>query len=145
MARIRNCVSKTGFVNKLPSQRVLQELFRYDERRGHLYWRFKINSAVKLGVPIGSKQYAKGKRAMVRINKILYYVSRVIWKLVTGKDPGSKEVDHDDRNHCNDKWKNLKLVTRRQNLANSIPNYEPLRWITSVRHKYGTLNRRVSS
>lgn len=82
---------------------------------------------------------------MVRINKILYYVSRVIWKLVTGKDPGNKEIDHDDRNYCNDKWKNLKLVTRRQNLANSIPNYESLRWISSVRYKYGNLGRRASS
>lgn len=116
MRKVKNKASRTGWSNMLPSVKVLRTLFRYDKKSGNLYWRIRINSAIKLGVPIGSKQRAKGHRLYVRIYGILYHVSRVIWKWVTGVDPGSKEVDHDDNDKTNNKWSNLNLLSRQQNL-----------------------------
>lgn len=117
---MKNSVSRTGFVNPIPSQSKLKRLFKYDMKTGHLYWRERINPAIVLGVPIGLKEKNKGKRAMVRIDGVLLYASRVIWKMQTGVDPGSNEIDHKDRDRSNDAWKNLQLLTRKQNLARAI-------------------------
>lgn len=85
-----------------------------------MYWRKRINAAIVLGVPIGFKQKKKGKRAMVRIDGVLLYASRVIWRLKTGKDPGPNEVDHIDRDKTNDAWDNLQLLTRKQNMGRAL-------------------------
>jgi hypothetical protein len=139
--KVRNSVSRTGYVRELPPQAKLRVLFRYDKKTGHLYWRERINASIKLGVPISLKQKLKGERPRVRIDGILYATSRVIWRLMTGHDPGGNEIDHEDRDHCNDAWENLRLATRKQNLANRRSNHALLSEIAKSRHKSGTLGR----
>ena len=38
--------------------------------------------------------------------------------MITGEDPGDKEVDHKDRVRDNNAWHNLQLVTRGENAIN---------------------------
>lgn len=54
-----------------------------------------------------------------RITKQHYLVHRLIWKLVTGDDPGQMEVDHINRNRSDNRWCNLRLVSHSQNQNNA--------------------------
>jgi hypothetical protein len=42
----------------------------------------------------------------------------LIWRLVTGEDPGELDVDHTDGNRTHNAWHNLRLGTRSQNASN---------------------------
>jgi hypothetical protein len=57
------------------------------------------------------------------INGRLYKTHRLVWFVMTGEWP-SLEVEHRDLDQANNKWGNLRLATRAQNLANKrkVPN-----------------------
>jgi hypothetical protein len=48
----------------------------------------------------------------------LWQAHRLIWKLVTGKDPGEHEIDHINRDRIDNRWNNLRLVDRYEQMAN---------------------------
>lgn len=54
----------------------------------------------------------------VKIANKRYMSSVLAWFYMTGKWP-KRIVDHKDNNKTNDRWKNLRLATRRQNRVNS--------------------------
>ena len=54
----------------------------------------------------------------VRIDGERYYLSRVVYAMATGEDPGNLDVDHVDRNPDNNHPSNLRAVTHRQNMVN---------------------------
>jgi hypothetical protein len=56
----------------------------------------------------------------VRVNKEAFKLARIIWKIVTGKDPVG-EVDHIDLNRRNNRWTNLRDATSAQNNRNRKP------------------------
>ena len=58
----------------------------------------------------------------VKLNseRLRYYAHRVIWKWVTGEDPGALDIDHKNGiSDCN-AWHNLRTATRKQNRANQL-------------------------
>lgn len=117
-------------MTKLPSQKILRECFRYEPETGKLFWksrpRYHFGSA--RGWNVANSQH-EGKEAFTcthsegykqgSINLVLYFAHRVIWKLMTGKDPIA-DIDHKDRNRANNKWVNLREANRAQNNANSV-------------------------
>ncbi|MDR8091104.1 HNH endonuclease [Burkholderia gladioli] len=50
--------------------------------------------------------------------KVQMLLHRVIWKLVTGDDPGDALIDHRDCDGYNNRWSNLRLATKAQNSMN---------------------------
>lgn len=110
--------SPKGYARALPDLKRLNEVFRYDRKTGELYWRKKINPAVKMGEPISKKQKEKNRQTFVRLDGVLWHMPRIIWKMCTGKDPGSMEIDHIDRDRTNNRFKNLRLATRSMNVLN---------------------------
>jgi len=52
-----------------------------------------------------------------KVNGSHYYNSRLIWKMVNGKDP-EQVIDHIDNNPSNNVISNLRDVTQRENLMN---------------------------
>lgn len=102
---------------ELPSIEILNQRLRYDADTGKLINKIRTKSAVKdeeAGTSIG-----KGYRA-VWINNERYLYHRVIWKLITGEDPGDSMIDHIDRDPSNNRINNLRLTTKDDNQRNRL-------------------------
>lgn len=57
---------------------------------------------------------------MISVDGRRYAASNLAWLYMTGEMP-SKLVDHRNQNKIDDRWDNLRLATRSQNVANTGP------------------------
>ena len=100
----------------LPSQEYLLNLFSYEPETGKLFHKVYKNSQAQSGDAagcLGGDGYIN-----VTINKQKFYISRIIWMMMTGDDPGALYVDHKDRDRSNNRWNNLRLANRPQQMWN---------------------------
>ena len=99
----------------LPDLRRLSELLAYDPETGLLTYKTR-RGRFRAGAVAGTV-LTNGYRQVV-IDYSNYYASRLIWKLQTGEDPLEKEVDHINHDRDDNRWRNLRLVSRSENLRN---------------------------
>jgi hypothetical protein len=99
----------------LPTQERLQELFEYSVVTGTLTRKIGVYGAAA-GCSVGGKSNTGYWRAGV--DRGHYQAHRLIWRLVTGEDPGELDVDHIDGERTHNAWHNLRLGTRSQNASN---------------------------
>jgi len=94
--------------------------FSYDETTGHLYWKIKPSNKINVGQIAGytylHTESGKSYR-YVTFNKSRYGSHLIIWLLMTGSYV--KEIDHIDGDGTNNKWGNLRPVTRLVNSRNT--------------------------
>jgi hypothetical protein len=91
----------------LPTQQRLHEVYDYSVVTGELTNR-------KTGRVATARAYVKGK-----VDGTVYYAHRLIWRWVTGDDPGELHVDHVNQLvNCN-AWHNLRLVSHGENQVNT--------------------------
>lgn len=131
-------------VKKLPPVGYLRECLRYESESGKLYWlerplRHFSNRRVFgwwNSTYAGTKAFTaqtKGKQIFGSVDNEHYLAHRVIWKLVTGKEPPAI-IDHRDRNSLNNRWENLRAATKSQNNINSTVKREV--WFDKARNKW---------
>jgi len=122
----------------LPAAEELWEAFELRLWDGRLIRRPRKGVVSKRG-PFGvvsTKGYIFGM-----FNGAKYYAHRLVWVWISGKDPGTQEVDHIDRTRTNNCPFNLRLVTAGEQPRNTrVYNNNALR-IKGVRklarsHKY---------
>jgi hypothetical protein len=94
-------------MNQLPSQAVLRRTFAYSPTTGELIWLVQSGRA-KPSQVAGCMSHGY---LQTKLNGVQYRVHRIIWKLVTGKDPHPLQIDHADGNPLNNRWENLRLAT----------------------------------
>jgi len=125
----------------LPPASVLNQLLIYSIVTGEVYYRERPRySCIDITKPAGA--YNTDGYLNIKISGQPMKLHRVIWKMVTGEDPGDMLVDHADRVRDNNAWHNLRLVTNRGNNLNN--NYSCIRkapkaksgWIVTVDCKY---------
>lgn len=92
----------------LPAQDVLLKIFRYDESTGDLV-------RIETGEVCSARD---GQYIRPRVHGIKFVAHRIIFKMVTGNDPG-EDLDHWDTDKQNNRWINLRPANRGQNVANS--------------------------
>lgn len=97
------------------TQERVKELFDYDPETGVLIRKIASSRNSKIG-DIAGWTDKKGYRSL-KIDWKTYKVHRVIWLWMTGKMPVG-EIDHDNRQKSDNRWKNLKDVTGAENTKN---------------------------
>ena len=108
----------------LPCIETLAELFEYDVLNGVLLWRTMPGTRAELvGKPVGWIN-GYGYR-IVTHKRQSYRHARLVHMFLSGQDPGTKQVDHINRDRANDVAWNLRLVTPMQNSANRDNRYYP--------------------
>jgi hypothetical protein len=104
--------------NPLPPAEYLHELFWYDRIRGVLIWKVE-RGGMKVGDIAGARRGETGY-LQVSIDRRLYRVHLVIWKMVTGEEPPDF-LDHENTIKNDNRWENLREATKSQNVANQGP------------------------
>lgn len=109
--------------NPLPDVETLRSMFSYNPETGELRWKVgKINrhgpqrEVGSLVVPNNKSSHPR-----VRVGKATYLVHRIIWKMHTGEDPGRMQLDHKNGDPRDNRIKNLRLATPRDNQRNKGP------------------------
>ena len=102
----------------LPAAEALRQLLQYDPESGALVWlprpdhpAFTTRWAGKLAFTAVERGYLQG-----RIFGELHYAHRIIWRMQTGEIP--QDVDHINGVRSDNRWCNLRHVTRTANLKN---------------------------
>lgn len=107
---------------------ILNELLDYDESTGELTWKYRHPdwSATPSHSKMWNTKFA-GKKALASkdtkgylYGPVLYKsqrAHRVIWCMVTGEWP-EDDIDHIDGDRTNNKWSNLRSVTKYENKRN---------------------------
>lgn len=111
-----------------------RELFRYDEWTGILRWRHPGLGRRKDCIAGYLRQDGY---LDVGFNGKVYIVHRVIFLMMAGRWP--EEIDHENHIRSDNRWKNLKEVSRQQNCKNvKLPNtntsgYMGIAWEVSTK------------
>ena len=145
-------------IKKLPPRKYLRECFTYNRRTGVLRWKrrprkhFADDSYWErwnrryAGTAPGWVNRRSGYRviclssvalfARARVSKNIYYAHRIIFKLMTGKEPPAT-IDHIEGNKTDHRWIKLRTATQQNQRWNSRG------WKSSVSGKKGvSLDRR---
>lgn len=97
----------------------IRELIQYDPETGLLHWRvnrLSFAGKAKAGEVAGTP---KDGYISVIVEQRVYRAHRLAWLLTTGSfPPKGTEIDHINRDRSDNRWTNLRLVTRSQNNMN---------------------------
>jgi hypothetical protein len=126
----------------LPSARYLHECLYYDAASGLVSWKDRPERHFKTKAAFHgwNRRYAgtiagwnDGARYVgINLNKKGYLLHRIIWKMMTGKNP-RYEIDHKDGNPLNNRWPNLREATATQNLFNKRVRFDSATGVKGVR------------
>jgi hypothetical protein len=104
----------------LPSQARLLELLHYDCDLGHLFWKERPNTASWNATYAGTRAGSRCPRGYreIAIDNRTYLEHRLIWKLVTGKDPVC-QIDHINLDKGDNRFANLREADFSTNQRNT--------------------------
>ena len=108
--------TKEDIVSKITPEEA-HEFFRYDPESGQIFWRHDRRKA-RAGAEAGTIYRGRlGEYRQVCFNYKIYRTHRLAWLLMTGDWPRG-EIDHIDGDGLNNRWGNLRDVSRQENSCN---------------------------
>jgi hypothetical protein len=80
---------------------------------------------------------------VVCVQSEAYYAHRLIWLWMTGTDPAGKQIDHINMDRSDNRWFNLRLATKAQNMCNrrvrgAYPS--PWGWVAKIMVNYKSIH-----
>lgn len=112
------------------NQQYLKECFDYDPNTGVLTWKHRPKSHFNsdryyrtvnsnfAGKVAGHPNPLHDNRVTVRLLGKMIKAARIIWEMHHGSIPEGMQIDHINGIPSDDRWHNLRLVTRHQNCQN---------------------------
>jgi hypothetical protein len=104
------------------TQEELLRLFSYDPDNGDFRWRVTLSGRGPAGAKAGTITWSGRRRVCIRGQR--YYITQIIWCMMTGYWPAypDEEVDHKEtygpRRDVGDRWDNLRLNKMNKNRQN---------------------------
>lgn len=95
----------------MPSQKDIKKLLKYDPDTGYLTWN-KTERTKKKGARAGYVDNL-GYRVLCMANRRTYKAHRLIWKIMTGKEP-TGTIDHINGDRDDNRWENLRQADMSQ-------------------------------
>jgi len=104
---------------QLPSIEYLRQVLDYNPETGIFVWKEYRNHNAKAGDVAGHIQKNRYGycRIIICLDYVQYKAHRIVWALMTGKNP-PHIIDHIDGNPLNNRWNNLREATAYQNRVN---------------------------
>jgi len=96
------------------NQSELHNMLLYNEDTGIFTWKSKPHGKVQVGDIAGTK---KDGYIIIKINKVAYRAHRLAFLYKFGYLP-ENDIDHIDKNRSNNKWSNLREVSKQCNQRN---------------------------
>jgi|KBSMisStandDraft_5_1062788.scaffolds.fasta_scaffold117876_2 hypothetical protein len=131
-------------IAKLPAVKYLRACVSYCPKTGVLRWRTRLREHFpserewkrwnsRYAGTVAGMISTRGYRRL-RIDRHRYKAHRLIWKLMTGKEPPDT-IDHIDGNTENNIWHNLRAATQRQQTHNARLRKDNLSGYRGVRRR----------
>jgi hypothetical protein len=105
------------------------QLFTYSPRTGILRWKISRSNRIKVGQVAGSLQTNHAGKPYerrylhVRVGGRFFFVHRIIYQMMTGRPvPVGKQIDHKNGDGTDNRWLNLRVASRSQNMGNRLRN-----------------------
>jgi hypothetical protein len=97
----------------------LEEVLNFDAKTGIFRWKIRLSNHALVGSIAGCIAKTGNSRGyvLIRIDKTLYKAHRLVWLYVSGEWP-SGHIDHIDGDRSNNKFENLRDVSRSTNMQN---------------------------
>lgn len=105
---------------RLLNQMYLKELLRYEPETGCFFWKECRRGRTKAGGIAGYYKYNHATNKgywHIKINSVKYPAHRLAWLYVVGVMP-EKEIDHINGDGSDNRFENLREVSRRENAKN---------------------------
>ena len=99
--------------NPMPPYALVSRELMYDPDSGNCFW-LRSGRGRKVNRPAGTFNSRSG-RWSIHFKGKTYARSRLAYYLQTGTDPGELEVDHINHDPSDDRWCNLRAITRSAN------------------------------
>ncbi len=106
----------------------LKEVLSYDSSTGLFRWLVRLSPRRPVGAVAGAKM---ANYISIQIDGVQYKAHRLAWLYVTGRTPKTK-LDHKDRNGFNNRFKNLREATTKQNGENRKLDVRSTSGVTGV-------------
>jgi hypothetical protein len=114
-------------VQNLPTQEYLNECFCYDPKTGYLFWRVRPRHHFKTshGMNACNARYSNTRAGCLKAQGYIhisvyyksYYAHRIIWTMIHGSFPPD-QLDHKNHIRTDNRIKNLRLATNKENGQN---------------------------
>lgn len=105
-------------------QGYLREIMAYDYATGTLTWKNREDRSKSWNTRFSGKEalgsVSKNGYKVGDINDKSFYAHRVVWMYVFGMIPEGHDIDHINRDRCDNRIANLRLASRSSNNANRL-------------------------
>jgi HNH endonuclease len=105
------------------------QLFIYNPRTGILRWKVSRSNRIKVGSVVGTVKYThigkpySRRYLQVHVDRKFVYVHHVIYRMMTGCAVlAGEQIDHKNGDGTDNRWANLRIASRSQNMANRDRN-----------------------